>query len=297
MSCCRKLFIGMLLLCSVAVDASTIVQQPPRAFGYVIGDVLEQRIRLEAGGRKVVLAEIPPIQRVGQWLERLSSTLTTSDWDQHWLELQYQVINAPLELVTVSLPALNLAVIDGEPLVVDAWPITISPLTPTVVAGSGELPLMRPDRAPVLADTRGAAQRLKYTSKALVATILGWFGWWLWRHNTDARRLPFSRALRDLRKLGIKQLDEKPHAWFALHHAFNDSAGRTINAGGIAELIQQQPWLKSLQSRIEAFYDASAARFFEQSTEPQPFALFEFGRALYLAEKQHSGGHRLQFRR
>ena len=287
----------MLLLCSFSLEAATVVQQPPRAFGYVIGDVVMQSIRLQSDGSNVELAEIPPVQRVGQWLERLSSTLATDDLNQPWLELRYQVINAPLELITVSVPELNLVVIDGEPLVVEAWPITISPLTPTVVAGSGELPLIRPDRAPVPPDTQVATQRLKYTSMAFVVTILAWLGWWFWRQNTDARRLPFSRALRDMRNMGIKGLDENPEAWFALHHAFNGSAGRTINSGTIAKLIQQQPWLKSLQSRIEAFYAASAARFFEQPAESQSFALFEFARVLYLAEKQHSGGHRLPARR
>ena len=287
----------MLLLCSFTLEAAAVVQQPPRAFGYVIGDVVKQSIRLQSDGSNVELAEIPPLQRVGQWLERLSSTLASDDLNQPWLELQYQVINAPLELITVSLPTLNLVVIDGEPLVVPAWPITISPLTPTVVAGSGELPLIRPDRAPVPPDTQVAAQRLKYTSMALVGTILAWFGWWFWRHKTDARQLPFSRALRDMRKMGIKELDENPAAWIALHHAFNGSAGRTINSGTIAVLIQQQPWLKSLQSRIEAFYAASATRFFEQATKPQSFALFEFYKALYLAEKQHADGPQLRMRR
>lgn len=296
MSRCRNLFIGLLLLCAAGADADTFVQQPSRAFGYVIGDVLEQRIALQSNGNPVELAEIPAVQRAGQWLERLSSTLTNSDSGQHWLDLKYQVINAPSELTTISLPALSLAVINGEPLIVDEWPIIISPIVPAVVAGSSELPPMQPDRAPVLADTSVATRRLNYTVIALFVTILAWSGWWYWRHNTDARRLPFSRAFRDMRKLGFKQLDDNPQAWFALHHAFNGSAGRTINSGTIAELIQQQPWLKSLQSRIEAFYAASAARFFEQATEPQSFALFEFGKALYLAEKRHSTGHRPQAR-
>lgn len=273
-----------------------LVQQPSRAFGYVIGDVLKQRIRLQSNGNPVELAEIPAVQRAGQWLERLSSTLTTSNSGQHWLELKYQVINAPSELTTISLPSLSLAVINSEPLIVDAWPVIISPIVPTVMTGSGELPPMQADRAPQLPDTSAATRRLKYSVIALLVTILTWSGWWYWRHKTDAIRLPFSRALRDMRKLGINQLDDNQEAWFALHHAFNDSAGRTINSGTIAELIQQQPWLKSLQSRIEAFYAASATRFFEQATEPQSFSLFEFGKVLYLAEKRHSTGHRPKYR-
>lgn len=296
MSRYRNLFIGLSLLCAIAVDADTLVQQPSRAFGYVIGDVLEQRIRLQSNGIPAQLTEIPDAQRTGQWLERLSSTLT-GDSGQHWLELKYQIINAPSELVTISLPALSLSVINGEPLIIDAWPIIISPIVPAVVAGSSELPPMQPDRAPVLPDTSAANRRLKYTLLALLVTLLTWSGWWYWRHNTDASRLPFAGAMYEMRKLGIKQLEENPQAWFALHHALNDSAGRTIYSGSISELIQRQPWLNSLQSRIEAFYAASANRFFEQATEPLSFSLFEFGKALYLAEKRHSTGHRPQPRR
>lgn len=286
-------FVGVLLLCSAGVDASVIVQQPPRSFGYFIGDVIEQHIRLQKDGINLELTEIPPEQRVGQWLERLSSTPTISEQGQYWLALKYQIINAPSEPVSISLPALNLTLVNGEAIAVNPWPITISPLMPAVESGNAALPLIRSDRPPALPDARETARRLKYSSMALVATLLSWLAWWLWRQHTDASRLPFARALQDMRRLDFNQLDEDPQAWFALHHAFNDSAGRTINGGTIAELIQQQPWLKSLQPRIEAFYAASAARFFEQAAEPQPLALFEFSKALCLAEKQHSGGHRL----
>lgn len=291
MSSCRNLLIGILLLNLVDVDASVLDKQPSRAFGYFIGDVLEQRIRLQSAGRSVELAELPTNKRVGRWLERLSSTLTTGDQDESWLILKYQLINAPSKPVTISLPALSLSVIKGEPLVVSALPISISPLTPTVIAAGVESQLMRPDRQPVPPDPRAPARGLKYMVMALVATIISWSGWWHWRQHTDARRLPFARALRDIRKLDSKQPNEDPHAWFALHRAFNDSAGKAINSSTIADLIQQEPWLKSFESRIDAFYAASAARFFEEVTQPQPFALIDFGKALYLTEKRHSVGH------
>lgn len=280
----------LLLLCSIGVDGSVPVQQPARSFGYFIGDVVEQPVHLQVEGKKIELAEIPPNQRVGQWLERLSSTLVSTDRDQHWLVLRYQIINAPSELIAVSLPALNLTVNDAEPLVVDAWPITISPLLPAVMSDSDMLSAMRPDRQPVAADWRTASRQFKFTVIALVATIVSWLGWWLWRRHTDALRLPFARALHEMRSLGLKQLDENPHAWLVLHHAFNAAAGRTINSGTIAELIKQQPWLKSMQTRIESFYAASVVRFFEQATQPQAFALFEFCKSLHQAEKQHSVG-------
>jgi mxaA protein len=286
----RGHFVVFLLLCSIGADGSLPVQEPARGFGYFIGDVIEQPVLLQVAGKKIELAEIPPNQRVGQWLERLSSTLITVDRDQHWLVLRYQIINAPSELIAISLPAMSLTVIDGDPLVVDALQISISPLLPAMMSDSDMLSVMRPDRQPVPADWRTTAQQFKFTSIAITVTIISWLGWWFWRRHTDALRLPFARALKEMRSLGIKQLDENPHAWLALHHAFNDAAGRTINSGTIAEMIEQQPWLKPMQARIESFYTASVERFFEQAPQPQAFALIEFGKLLYQTEKQHSVG-------
>jgi mxaA protein len=286
----RGHWVVFLLLCSIGADGSLPVQEPARIFGYFIGDVVEQPVHLQIESRKIELAEIPPNQRVGLWLERLPSTLISVDQDQDWLVMRYQIINAPSELIAISLPAMSLTAIDGEPLLVDALQITISPLLPAVMSDSGMLPIMRPDRPPVPADWRSIARQFKFTSIALVATLVSWLGWWLWRRHTDALRLPFARALHEMRRLGLEQLDENPHAWFALHHAFNEAAGRTVNSGTIAELIEQQPWLKSMQARIESFYAASVERFFEQAPQPQAFALFEFGKSLYQTEKQYSVG-------
>lgn len=286
-----------LLLYSIGVHGSVPVQQPARSFGYFIGDLIEQHVHLQVEGKNIELAELPPNQRVGQWLERLSSTLISNLPDQHTLVLRYQIINAPSELIAVSLPALSLTVINAEPLVVDAWPITISPLLPAEMSDSDMWSVIRPDRQPVAADWRTAARQMKFTLIALAATLVCWLGWWLWRRHTDALRLPFARALHEMRGLGLKRHDENPQAWLVLHHAFNAAAGRTINSGTIAELIKQQPWLESMQTRIESFYAASGARFFEQPTQPRAFALFEFCRSLHQAEKQHSVGRSRRTRR
>jgi len=138
-------------------------------------------------------------------------------------------------------------------------------------------------------DTRAASARLQMLAMLFALILLLWPGWWLWRRQADARRLPFARAFHDLRKLGRGQLDENPDAWLILHRAFDGAARRSIHRSAVVELVRRQPWLESLQTRIEAFYSASAARFFEQSEQPQPFALAELCRLLYLAEKQQAG--------
>ena len=286
----RKMLLGILLLSAAGVDADAIIEQPSRTFGYFIGDVLEQRIRMQSNGMELELAELPTTERVGAWLHRLSSRLVEDEQGLRWLELKYQVINAPAELKAIALPALELALVGGAPLAIKPWPVSISPLTSAALPADVAATLMQPDRQPVLADSYLAATRLSLTGLALAVTLALWLGWWLWRRNADAIRLPFARAWHDLRKLDPSRLDEDPDAWFTLHHAFNDSAGRTVSRATIDELIRQQDWLRSFESRIAEFYLASAARFFEHGAQPRPFALIELGRDLYLAEKQHSVG-------
>jgi mxaA protein len=286
------MLLGILLLSPVAVNAAALVEQPSRHFGYFIGDVLEQRILMELDGAALELTELPTSERVGAWLQRLPSKLVSDEREQRWLELKYQLINAPTELQAVSLPALKLAVVGGTPLAIEPWSFSVAPLTPAVLpAGAGPV-LMRPDRQPVLADDQLAAKRLILTILALVATLLLWLGWWLWRRSADISRLPFAQAWHQLNKLDPNRLDDDPEAWYIMHHAFNDAAGRTINRTTIPDLIRQDAWLESYQARIDEFYLASSARFFEQVVQPRPFALIELCKTLYLVEKRHSGGSR-----
>ncbi len=284
-----EMLLGLLLLCPVAVDAAALVEQPSRTFGYFIGDVLEQRILMELDGKTLELNELPVSERVGAWLQRLPSKLVDGERGQRWLELTYQLINAPTELQAVSLPAMQLAVKGGTPLAIESWSFSVSPLTSALLSADSAPVLMRPNRQPLLVDDRLAAKRLILTGLALATTLLLWLGWWLWRRNADISRLPFAKAWH---KLGPNRADDDPQAWFIMHHAFNDAAGRTISRTTIQDLIRQDAWLESYEARIDEFYLASSARFFEQAVQPRPFALIELCKTLYLAEKRHSGGFR-----
>ncbi len=199
----NRILFGILLLCSFSIDASIFVEQPSRSFGYFIGDIVEQRIHLQTDGNNIELAGIPDNQRVGQWLERLSSTLTTDDLGLRLLVLKYQVINAPSALVSTALPALSLEAVGGEPVSISPWPISISPLASVVIPDRDEPPQIQPDRQPVVSDTDLPSRRLTYTGIMLVSTILMWLAWWLWRQYTDLVRLPFARSFDEIRKLGL----------------------------------------------------------------------------------------------
>ena len=286
------ILLGILLLSPFTVHADALVVQPSRAFGYVIGDILEQRILMELDGTALELNALPASERIGTWLQRLPSELAEDEQGQRWLELKYQLINAPTELQTVSLPAMQLAVADGTPLAIESWSFSIAPLT-TAVLSVGSVPvLMRPDRQPLLVDGQLAGKHFFLSVLALVATLLIWLGWWLWRCSADISRLPFAQAWHQLNKLDTNRLNDDPQAWLVMHQAFNDAAGRTINRTSIQDLIRHDRWLESHEARIDEFFLASSARFFEQAAEPRPFALSELCKTLYLVEKRHTGGSR-----
>lgn len=287
-----EMLLGILLLSPLAVDAAALVEQPSRTFGYFIGDVLEQRVLMELDGTALELNALPASERVGTWLQRLPSKLVDDEQGQRWLELTYQLINAPTELQAISLPALKLEVVGGTTLATESWSFSVSPLTSALLSASSAPILMRPDRQPLLVDDQLAVKRLILTSLALVATLLLWLGWWLWRRNADISRLPFAQAWHQLNKLDPKRLSDDPKSWLVMHHAFNDAAGRTINRTTVPDLIRQDAWLESYETRIDEFYLASSARFFELAEQPRPFALIELCKTLYLLEKRHSGGSR-----
>jgi len=284
-----RLFAGLAsLMLAAALELGAAPAQPLRNFGYFIGDVLTQQVPLYSGGENFELAEVPPAERVGRWLRRLTSASRRDEAGRNWLQLEYQIINSPREPVTVDLPALRLDVIGGEPLIVEPVPISISPLTPTAIAGNDEMPNIRPDRPATPPATRIAEQRLRFATLALGLTLALWFGWWLWRLYAQRERAPFAAAFHRLCRLEPINVDYNPDAWQALHRAFNATAGRSVTGSSIGLLIRQAPWLESQRSRIDEFFVVSALRFFARNPQPSRFALIEFARELYRAEKRHA---------
>ena len=53
-----------------ACAAATAVVEQPRPFGYVVGDVITQRVLLEIDGHALAPATLPKAERVNVWLER-----------------------------------------------------------------------------------------------------------------------------------------------------------------------------------------------------------------------------------
>lgn len=266
---------ALLALLALLAGAPCLAQQPapaapqatvlnpdvasPRPFGYVIGDVVTQRIALDQDGRPLEPAALPPLERIGNWFERQDARIERDATGRRWLVLDYQIVNVPDELRAIDLPALDLATTSpGLRLQTDASPLTVAPITPAVVLSRAGLEEMRPDAAAPHIDTVPLERRLHFALSVAGALLAAWIVLAALRQWRARRRLPFSRACRDIRRLG----GESTAAWQRLHRALDDTAGHVVRGHNLPSLLLHAPWLAPLEGDLRRFFEASQSRFF-----------------------------------
>jgi mxaA protein len=258
--------------------------QQPRAFGYTLGDVITQRVLLASKTKPFELAKLPATQRVGMWLERRASRVESAADGERWLIVEYQVINAPRILTTITVPPLLLESPQPDTkLLVPEWSVSVSPLTPPTAFDSAGLGKLRPDRKGALIETAPIKRQVWIWLVAMAATAAAWIGWTLWRNRLAALNQPFARAWYEMR-----QLDEaSPHAWQALHRAFDRTAGRVMHTDALPLLFDRAPHLQPLRARIEEFFAASSERFFGAGTQTTRVSVRSLCAELQRVERQH----------
>jgi mxaA protein len=246
---------------NVSAASNAIVEQP-RAFGYVIGDVLAQRVLLELGGRPFDAGSLPRAERVSAWLERRAPRIDVTPDGRRWLVADYQIVNAPKALTVVRIPAWSLTGKDAHlQLTIAPWPISVAPLTSPSSAAQGGLDDLRPDRPAARIAERPLVHRIVVLAGALSAVAIAWVAWCIWRNARDAAAQPFARALREIRSAG----EDTPEAWRALHRAFDRAAGRVTQHATLSALFERVPYIAPLQAKIEQFFDQSSRRFFAEA--------------------------------
>jgi mxaA protein len=261
----------------------TVVEQP-RAFGYVVGDVLEQRVLLELDGRGFEPAAVPRAERVSAWLERRPPRIEPAADGRRWLVVEYQVVNAPRSLMLVRVPAWRLnGRSAARSLQIPEWPISVSALTPRSAFAQGGLEALRPDRPAPMIATDPIRRRVATWSGALMATAGLWLGWLLWRNWRATATQPFASALREIRRT-----DERaPEAWQALHRAFDRTAGSVAQTSTLPALFRQAPHLIALRPKIERFFQQSNERFFGRGLPDDALSVRELCTELRRIEKSH----------
>jgi mxaA protein len=240
------------------VSGVPAVVEQPRPFGHVVGDVIEQRVLLQANGHGVEPASLPRSERIGVWLERRVPSIVSEAQGRRWLVVDYQLINAPQGLTTVNIPAWELGTKSGVSLQVPRWPVSVGPLTARTVIAQGGLQALRADRPAPMLPTPPIVRQIEIWSGAFVLTLLLWVGWLAWRNWRDAVNQPFARAAREMRGVA----DDAPESWQALHRAFDRTAGRVVQSSTLASLFERARYLEPLRPRIEEFFGCSADYFF-----------------------------------
>ncbi len=265
------------------MSAVPAVVAQPRPFGYVVGDLFEQRVLLQADQHSVELTALPHPGRVSVWLERRQSHISSDAQGRRWLIVEYQIINAPQNLTTVNIPAWSLDTRSGQMLAVPQWPLSVGPLTARTVIAQGGLQELRADRPAPVVPTGPIVRQIDIWSGAFVLVLLLWLGWLAWRNWRDTRNQPFARAAREMRGVA----DDAPQAWQALHRAFDRTAGRVVQSSTLASLFERARYLEPLRPRIEAFFAQSAAYFFDGTTPRAPQRLHDLCSELRRFERRY----------
>jgi len=264
--------------------------QQPRAFGYLLGDVLTQRILLQDESHDVGSVTPPSLGRTDVWLERRRVRTETDSDGRRWMAIDYQVVNVPAALAQIALPALTLASSSGATLQVAQWPLSIGPATPANPFNAGDLQALRPDRLAAPVPTAPLRRQASIAGGLSLLTLLCWAAWWWWRNARESARLPFARAWRQMRRMRPStgpDAQASADGWLCLHRALNETAGHVVHAGSLPGLFVQAPYLQPLRAQLEQFYRQSAERFFMSAPGADVYPLRSLCEALYRAEQRH----------
>ncbi len=237
--------------------------EQPRLTGYFVGDLLTQRVLLQSAGSDLNPIALPTPGRVSAWFERRNVTMGTDSSSRRWLTVEYQILNAPQKLTTVTLPAWTLTInapagANTLALQIPSTHVSVAPLSlpgsPTQV-GIADL---RPNRLAPSSPLTPIRHGIVLSAGALVLTLGAWLAWLIWRNRRAAATQPFAHALRELRLLN----DCDPRAWQALHRAFDRTAGRVIQTATLPDLFKRAPQLLPVRQQIEQFFTHSSLLFF-----------------------------------
>lgn len=285
-----------LFACAAPANAQPIAikPEPPRSFGYTIGDRIERVVEIELGAPwTLARASLPATGRQNTWFELADVGVVetpTATGRRVSLRLTYQLLNSPPQPTVLLLPRVGLrfeAATGGAASAErDVAPAEVfaSPLVPQSAVGS-TLDAPRADRKPVPLAVDAVRERMTfYASAALLLAAL----------MVVARQLalrrhagPFVRACRELRKLSHAASPDPAAAMRIVHRALDETAGRTVfldNVDTLFATAHRAP----LRERTRAFLDRSRQQFFAGGGDAPSLAeLREFAQAWRALEAAH----------
>ncbi|MET0231123.1 MAG: hypothetical protein ABW186_09355 [Rhodanobacteraceae bacterium] len=274
----RALATAALVICIPAIAAEPAtprIDVTLRDTGYMLGDLLDEQVRITLPGSMRITADsLPPPGRVAPWLELRSASVGARDASgAQSLVVTYQIFAETEQAARVPLPEIKLEARDGAsvvPLVVPAQSFLLSPGLPSPLTDSDRelVPSPDPSRLP----ERGAivGVLISLVVAACAAAFL------LWRYD----RLPFLpfapgplavfwRRWRTRRSASLDEHDASAlmREW---HAALNRCAGETLYPSTLGRLFERAPFLAPLRERIEALFDASWSAFYAPLSHATP---------------------------
>ncbi|NJD06793.1 MAG: nonribosomal peptide synthetase MxaA [Methylococcaceae bacterium] len=255
-------------LSAVAEPAEVVPVDPPRSYGYVIGDVIELQWRLTPPpGLTLKTEALPKPGSINRWLvlkELRATEQGSADRRSYRLQAVYQTFRAPLAVVNLTIPGLPLTLegpAGSQVAATPDWTFKMAPLRELSVFDSGGADPIRPDALPPKPDRRSARWRvaLSLLAAAAGAAWLGYREVWL---PYRGRGRHFRQAEVELRRLPAQGSDDLRPAYASLHRAFNRTLGEPLFADGLGSFLAGRPEYEPLRGELEAFFAVSYDSFF-----------------------------------
>jgi mxaA protein len=276
----KRLFatLAALLLAGSAHADDTLTEtriavHDPRPYGYQIGDTFQREVRVfPAPGVRVQDKALTKPGRAGTWFELRSIAVDRPDDGSVRLVLDYQVINVPTEVRTVSTPSFAVPVTDGQRLVrmplQPAW-VTVAPMTPQTVLGRDRLTETQADIPAKGIDTAPLTTRLRWLALAALLPILALVYCWTPWDALLPRPRPFAKAFRQAHRARNRDDQEFWSAALrALHAALDQTAGQTVFTHNVTLLAQRNAAWNRLLPALGEWLTVSRAVFFTDGAWP-----------------------------
>jgi len=253
-----------------------LTTQEPRAFGWQLGDVVSRTVTVDApDGLQLDEASVPQPGARGKALELREvarRSRPSAGGQHHELTLSYQVFLSPQEPRVLEMPGFSLH-FKGPPrdqdVKVEAWPVSVSPLTPVEVAHRRGLGELQPDAPPPRIDTQAERMRLAVYG-VLALALLAYLAhvyiglpWWVRRHR------PFTLAWRQLRGLPPAAPQGQWRAALQqMHGALNATLGEVVFEQDIDRFLRARPQFTPLRDELARFFRQSRGEFFGSGQAP-----------------------------
>ena len=253
---------------SAAAQVRSVEVRAPRAFGYVLGDLVEAQADIAVDpGFALQRASLPRPGPVTYWLD-LREIGVEERGGRLRLRLTYQTFYAALDARQLEVPGFSVTLESGAAgglttakAEIPGWSLGMSPLREIQPEKRDDpVEYLRPDgRTPRLDPLPAeraalAALALAVLTLALLAYDRAWFG--------RRRGRPFARAARALRRLGRDDEGGYREALRLVHRGLDETDGRRVLADDLPGFLARHPAFDAEGTALARFFAASRRAFF-----------------------------------